>query len=159
MEIDVQSAASGAPTARRIQGFVRRIRRALQVSKVQTPKSIEELSVFFCGDDRMRSLNRRYRGKDRSTDVLAFPGTGRSLGDIVISVPYANRQARRGGDLPPREIDRLMLHGYLHLLGYDHESDRGEMDALESRLRGRLGLNSGGDRPAGGARRQRASAR
>ena len=80
---------------------------------------------------------------DRSTDVLAFPtgsnGSRRQpLGDIVISVPYASRQARRRGEPAAREIDRLLVHGYLHLLGYDHETDRGEMDALEARLRKKL---------------------
>ncbi len=58
----------------------------------------------------------------------------------MISVPYANRQARRRGDSPAREMDRLLVHGYLHLLGYDHETDDGEMDALESKVRARLGI-------------------
>jgi probable rRNA maturation factor len=91
----------------------------------------------------MRSLNRHYRGKDRSTDVLAFPsGSGGDgfLGDIVISVPYAAREARRRDDTRAREIDRLLLHGFLHLMGYDHETDAGEMDALEHHLRRRLEL-------------------
>ena len=91
----------------------------------------------------MAGLNRRWRRKNRSTDVLAFPA-GESgdafLGDIVISVPYATRQARRRGDTPFREMDRLLVHGYLHLLGYDHETDGGEMDALEARVRSRLGI-------------------
>ncbi len=102
-----------------------------------------EVSVLFCGDTRMRSLNRRYRRRDRPTDVLAFPagaGAGGVLGDIVVSVPYAARQARRRDEPVPREIDRLVVHGFLHLLGYDHETDRGEMDELESTLRRRLGI-------------------
>ena len=87
----------------------------------------------------MRRLNRDYRGKDRSTDVLAFPAEGGPLlGDIVVSVPYAARQARRRGEPQSREIDRLLVHGFLHLLGYDHETDDGEMEALESRVRLRL---------------------
>lgn len=89
----------------------------------------------------MRALNRRYRGKDASTDVLSFPaGHGALLGDIVVSVPYAARQARRRGDRTGREIERLLVHGYLHLLGYDHETDDGQMDALETKLKRRLGL-------------------
>lgn len=88
----------------------------------------------------MRSLNRRYRRKDRSTDVLSFPSAPPLLGDIAISVPYAGRQARRRHEPISREIDRLLVHGYLHLLGYDHETDRGEMDALERKLRRRLGI-------------------
>jgi probable rRNA maturation factor len=89
----------------------------------------------------MRTLNRRFRRKDRATDVLAFPGSGDGfLGDIVIAVPYAARQAKRRGEPVSREIDRLLLHGFLHLSGYDHETDEGEMDALEAKLRRRLDL-------------------
>jgi rRNA maturation RNase YbeY len=103
-----------------------------------------EVSVLFCGDRRMAGLNGHWRRRPRSTDVLAFP-TGQSdrrfLGDIVIAVPYATRQARRRGEPPSREMDRLLLHGYLHLLGYDHETDQGEMEALEARLRRRLDIS------------------
>ena len=89
----------------------------------------------------MRSLNRRYRRKDRSTDVLAFPGGANGfLGDVVISVPYASRQARRRGEPASREIDRLLVHGLLHLCGYDHETDSGVMDVLEASIRRRLKL-------------------
>jgi probable rRNA maturation factor len=109
-----------------------------------TASRAEEVSILFCGDSRMRGLNRRYRGKDRSTDVLAFPPDTRPdrpfLGDIVVSVPFAQRQARRRGEPASREIDRLLVHGFLHLLGYDHETDEGEMDTLETRLRRRLGI-------------------
>ncbi len=92
----------------------------------------------------MRGLNRRYRGKDRSTDVLSFPSAGSGfLGDIVVSVPFASREARRRKAPVSRELDRLLLHGFLHLLGYDHETDRGEMGALEGRLRRRLGIAGG----------------
>ncbi len=118
-----------------------RIARIVPQSRIQNPKSKIEVSVLFCGDRRMRALNRRYRRKDRSTDVLAFPGSARGLlGDIVISVPYAVRQARRRREPAAREIDRLLLHGFLHLCGYDHETDEGEMDRLEARLRRRLRL-------------------
>lgn len=106
-----------------------------------TGASPREVSVLFCGDARMRTLNRRYRRRDSSTDVLAFPAgetEGGLLGDIVVSVPYAARQARRRREPLSREIDRLLVHGFLHLLGYDHETDRGEMDELEGSLRRRL---------------------
>ena len=91
----------------------------------------------------MRTLNRRYRGKDRSTDVLAFPAGPAArgfLGDIVVSVPYAGREARRRSEPPAREVDRLLVHGFLHLMGYDHETDDGQMEALERRVRLRLGI-------------------
>ena len=101
------------------------------------------------GDKAMRSLNRKYRGKDRTTDVLSFPRReGRFstiqphvLGDIVISLPTAARQAKAAGDPCAVEIDRLLVHGYLHLLGYDHEKSRaeaGRMELRERRLRDAL---------------------
>lgn len=89
----------------------------------------------------MRRLNREFRRQDKTTDVLAFPASeGSLLGDIVVSVPYAARQARKRGEPRAREIERLLVHGYLHLLGFDHETDTGEMEALEGVLRRRLGL-------------------
>jgi len=103
------------------------------------------LSVLLVGDRAMRSLNRRYRGKDRTTDVLSFSfreGQGADvqhllLGDIVISVPTALRQAREAGHTLYGEVDRLLVHGLLHLLGYDHErgaADDRRMRARERRL-------------------------
>ena len=141
MQIDVASTVSDSPPPRRVRALVSRIARAMRESKVQCPGSKVEVSVMFCGDRKIRTLNRRYRRKDRPTDVLAFPGAaGGFLGDIAISVPYAARQARRRGEPVSREIDRLLLHGFLHLLGYDHETDEGKMDILESALRRRLKL-------------------
>lgn len=99
-----------------------------------------ELALVFTGDTAMRSLNRRYRRKDKSTDVLSFPGPGgeQGLGDVLISVPAAERNARRFGRGLEQELQVLALHGLLHVLGYDHETDDGTMDRLESRLRRRL---------------------
>jgi probable rRNA maturation factor len=99
-----------------------------------------ELALVFAGDGVLRRLNRVYRGKDRPTDVLSFPGPGgdQGLGDVLISVPAAERNARRLKRTPAQELDVLALHGFLHLLGYDHETDDGTMDRLERRLRRRL---------------------
>ena len=136
MDVGIRSSASGAPPRARVRRLLGRARRA-------TGDRAREVSVLFCGDRLMAGLNRRWRGKDRSTDVLAFPAGPAAagfLGDIVISIPYATRQARRRGESRAREVDRLLLHGYLHLLGYDHETDRGEMEALEARLRKRFGI-------------------
>ncbi|OGW33781.1 MAG: rRNA maturation RNase YbeY [Nitrospirae bacterium GWC2_56_14] len=88
-----------------------------------------ELSVLFVGDRAMRTLNQQYRGKDRTTDVLSFAlQEGRfnkvqpnMLGDIVISVPTAGRQAVDAGLTLQQELERLLVHGLLHLIGYDHE--------------------------------------
>ncbi len=106
-----------------------------------------ELSVLFVGDRAMRSLNRQYRGKDETTDVLsfslregAFPRIQPDvLGDIVISVPAAARQAAEAGHAVGREIDLLLVHGLLHLMGYDHE--RGEREARRMQRRERHLLN------------------
>jgi rRNA maturation RNase YbeY len=136
MDVDIRSSVSGAlPPAR--------VRRILLSTARAAGGGDRDVSVFFCGDRRMAGLNRRWRRKSRSTDVLSFPvgeSGARFLGDIVISVPYATRQARGRGDSPAREMDRLLVHGYLHLLGYDHETDDGEMDALEEKVRARLGI-------------------
>ena len=141
MRIEVSSRVKNSPTQRRVRALLVRAARLVPRSKTQTPESQREISVLFCGDRAMRALNRRYRGMDAPTDVLAFPAESRGLlGDIVISVPYASREARRRGEPPAREIDRLLVHGLLHLSGYDHETDGGEMDALEKKLRRRLDL-------------------
>jgi probable rRNA maturation factor len=105
-------------------------------------------TVAFVSDRAMRELNRRWRGKRGTTDVLSFPveqeeweqGEGRTLGDVVISVERAAKQAAENGLTLDEEIAQLILHGLLHLCGYDHESDKGEMNALELSLRRRLGI-------------------
>ena len=134
MEVGVASRVSAPLPARRVRGLLSRIARL-------TGSHGREVSVLFCGDRPMRSLNRRYRRRDRATDVLAFPAAdGEFLGDIVVSVPYARRQARRRGEPVSREVERLLLHGFLHLSGYDHETDDGQMRALEAKLLRRLDL-------------------
>ena len=99
-----------------------------------------EVSLVLGGDRLLRRLNRDYRGKDRPTDVLSFPGDGgeAGLGDVVISVETAGRNARRLGRSLLQELDVLALHGLLHVLGHDHKTDDGTMDRLERRLRVRL---------------------
>jgi probable rRNA maturation factor len=139
MRVDVSSRVSGSPPPRHVRSLLARAARLVPKSEFRISNS--EISILFCGDRAMRTLNRRYRRKDRPTDVLAFPGEDDGfLGDIVISVPYASRQARRRREPASREIDRLLLHGLLHLSGYDHETDSGEMDAVEGKLRRRLRL-------------------
>jgi probable rRNA maturation factor len=97
------------------------------------------LGVRLCGDRAMRALNRDFRGRDEVTDVLSFPGEASleegHLGDVVVCVPQARRQAAAGGLTLERELRTLLLHGVLHCLGHDHERDDGEMDRLERRLR------------------------
>jgi probable rRNA maturation factor len=99
-----------------------------------------EVALVLTRDPAVRELNARYRGRDKPTDVLSFPGPGgeAGLGDIVVSVDTAERNARRLGRTLQRELDVLALHGFLHVLGYDHETDDGTMDRLERRLRRKL---------------------
>lgn len=112
-------------------------------------------TVALVSDDRIRELNRRFRGYDKPTDVLSFEADGPDLdgylGDIVISVETASRQARRRGSSLPRELRLLTLHGFLHLLGYDHETDEGQMRRVEYQLRRRFRI-SRQRRPRAGAR-------
>jgi len=106
------------------------------------------VTVAFVSDRTMRGLNRLWRGKSGTTDVLSFPSgqdefeksEGLSLGDVVISAEQAARQAAANGLDFDGEVAQLILHGLLHLCGYDHESDGGEMNALELKLRRRLGI-------------------
>jgi probable rRNA maturation factor len=101
----------------------------------------DSFAVRLVGERTMRAYNRDFRGTDKSTDVLSFPGEsgpdGRHLGDVVIAVPRAAAQARERGHSLRREIRLLVLHGLLHCLGHDHERDGGEMERLERRLRRR----------------------
>jgi probable rRNA maturation factor len=116
-----------------------RLRRVLD-GAARTLRVRGEMALVLAGDRLLRRLNRDYRGQDRPTDVLSFPGGGgeAGLGDVVISVETAERNARAGGRSLARELDVLALHGFLHVLGYDHETDDGTMDRLERRLRARL---------------------
>jgi probable rRNA maturation factor len=122
---------------RRIPGL--RLRRLLNAAAGRL-RVAGELSLVLGGDRAIRRLNARYRGKDQATDVLSFSAGGgeAGLGDILISVPAAERNARRLGRPLSRELEVLALHGFLHLLGYDHETDDGAMDRLEADLRRRL---------------------
>jgi rRNA maturation RNase YbeY len=118
--------------------------RALKV----VPANGAGVTIAFVSDRAMRELNRRWRGKRGTTDVLSFPAgqdefeqlEGATLGDVVISVERAGAQAAKHGLSFESEVEQLILHGMLHLCGYDHERDEGEMNALELRLRRRLGI-------------------
>jgi probable rRNA maturation factor len=106
------------------------------------------VTVAFVSDRVMRELNRRWRGRRGTTDVLSFPSAqdefekaeGAMLGDVVISVEQAARQAGEHKLKFEEEVSQLILHGVLHLCGYDHETDEGEMNRLELRLRRKLGI-------------------
>ena len=136
-----------------LKPFLTDLRRALGIARA-------DWNLCLVSDRAMRALNRKFRKKDRSTDVLSFSAAPREkplrigsrarksrraprtefLGDVAISPLTARRNARRLGKSFQDELRILILHGVLHLMGYDHETDRGEMHRLESRLRRRLGL-------------------
>ena len=99
-------------------------------------------SCFIASGEALRKLNRDFRGKDESTDVLSFPSerTPGFAGDLAISIEHARAQARALGHPVEQEIGVLMLHGVLHLMGMDHETDRGQMRRAEARWRRALDL-------------------
>lgn len=100
------------------------------------------VTIAFNNDSKMRQLNNKFRGKNATTDVLSFPceadefeTDSNFLGDIVISLEQAKRQAIENNLAFEIEVKQLILHGFLHLLGFDHETDNGEMNELELKLR------------------------
>jgi len=123
------------------------VRRAIGAGAPARARSAE-LSVILTSDRAIRTLNRRWRGRDKSTNVLSFPaptaarGTPRHLGDIVLAYETVAREARAEGKPLDHHIAHLALHGFLHLLGYDHES-HGQAETMERRERrilARLGV-------------------
>ena len=103
-----------------------------------------EFAVLVSSDEAVRTANRQFRGISKTTDVLSFPdGEDGRLGDILISAGRAQAQAAQYGLSVEDELKTLALHGLLHLLGYDHETDNGQMQAQETKLRKRYGLPNG----------------
>ncbi|HEU4479387.1 MAG TPA: rRNA maturation RNase YbeY [Pyrinomonadaceae bacterium] len=105
----------------------------------------QDATIAFVSDRQIRELNRRFRGIDKPTDVLSFPAedlapSGSNLGDIAISLERAVIQAEENRLGLDDEVSQLILHGLLHLCGYDHETDNGQMNRLELRLRKKLGI-------------------
>jgi probable rRNA maturation factor len=142
--VEVTGAAVPRFSRREIAEFVRRVLIALRVDD-----DIHEVSIAIVDDDAMRNLNRQFRKKNKTTDVLTFPAddsdadpnaSGRPLGDIVISIDQARRQATDQKHSLATEVRYLILHGIIHALGYDHETDSGEMNALEVKVRQKVGL-------------------
>jgi probable rRNA maturation factor len=122
--------------------FARFVTRARRAAKLRG-----SVNIMVTSSREMRSLNRRFRGKDKATDVLSFPPmstfAGELAGDVAISADIASKNARALGHDVADEIKILALHGVLHLAGYDHENDEGEMAREENKLRNSLGLPSG----------------
>ena len=123
-----------------LQQFYERVRSQLGFAP-------ESVTIQLISDEAMAQLNETFRKKHGPTDVLSFPANGTRpargagyIGDIAISPETARRNARRFSRSLPVEMRILILHGMIHLAGFDHETDRGEMDRLERRLRKRLGV-------------------
>jgi len=123
-------------------GHAASVLRAAAQQQLAALGASRELSLTLVSDRRMRALNREWRGKDRPTDVLSFPQHGASIGDVVISLGAARRQAREGGWSLAAELRRLLAHGLLHCLGHDHHTaqEARRMAAAERRLLGRPGM-------------------
>jgi probable rRNA maturation factor len=147
MKVDVQVAsdAAGLPTDEEIRDRVTRAVRAVD------PGADVEVSVRIVDEPEMRDLNRDYRGKDKSTNVLAFPagdpgftppGETPLLGDIVVCAGVVAREAEEQGKLPEHHWSHMLVHGTLHLLGQDHADDdeAQAMEALERRILAALGI-------------------
>jgi len=111
----------------------------LQALRDRLAPESQGISLTYVDDRGMRKLNREHRGKNMTTDVLSFPsdaekGAFPHLGDIVICLPTAEKMAKKFGVSRRREVETLVIHGFLHLCGHDHETDRGEMMALQAQL-------------------------
>jgi probable rRNA maturation factor len=146
--VEVTGIAVPRFSRREIAAFTRSVLLALEKLD-RLDEEITEVSIAIVDDDSMTELNTRFRKKAKTTDVLTFPAddsynepsaTGRPLGDIVISVDQARRQAVDQKHSLATEVRYLVLHGVLHALGYDHEADNGEMNALEVEVREIVGL-------------------
>ena len=131
-DVQVTGSAAARMSRREISAFVRKV-------LLSVHREMQEVSIAFVDDATMQSLNRRFRQRNKTTDVLTFPGEDAC--EIVISVDQARRQAADEKHSVPTELRYLLLHGILHGLGYDHERDHGEMNALELKVRGKVGLD------------------
>lgn len=111
----------------------------LQSLRNQLAPSAQGVSITYVDDRGMRKLNREHRQKNMTTDILSFPSSAEKgafphLGDLVISLPTAEKMAKKFGVSRRREVETLIIHGFLHLCGYDHETDNGEMMELQAKL-------------------------
>jgi probable rRNA maturation factor len=137
----VNTASLAIPSSRALARFLSQARSALGLRG--------DVSVLITTDREIRRLNRQYRGKNKATDVLSFPADPivkkqeKIDGDIAISVHTASRQAAEQGHALATELRVLILHGLLHLAGFDHEIDDGRMERRERQLRAKLGLPQG----------------
>jgi probable rRNA maturation factor len=138
--IEMNGRANGNLRGASLRALGRFVARARRVAGLQG-----DVHILITSSRALRQLNRQFRKKDKPTDVLSFPPAlaGGYAGDIAISAEIAVQQAQALGHSLAQELKVLMLHGILHLAGYDHETDDGEMARKEERLRRQLGLTTG----------------
>jgi probable rRNA maturation factor len=141
----MKTSASGLGKAQKIPS-ARTLTRFLALAQ-KTVRLKGEVTVLLTTDAAIRKLNRQFRGKNKPTDVLSFPAEGLGAegyaGDLAISVPTARKQAVQQSHSLSTEVKVLILHGLLHLAGYDHEADEGQMARRERLLRAKLDLPQG----------------
>ncbi len=133
------------------------VRRAIAASEAFFEPTNAEVSVLLCDDAEIRRLNAQWRGKDSATNVLSFPSASHHavephLGDIAIAFETVSREASEEGKAFADHLSHLAVHGYLHLLGFDHETDEdaGEMEGLEREILNGLGIGDPYRAPTGG---------
>jgi probable rRNA maturation factor len=118
-------------TSRIDQHFVRKVIKAVLASEGVDDKIVIE--VAFVGSERIKKLNKKYRHKNRATDVLSFGGEGKYLGEIVVCVSEIKKQAKRNSAAYPKELAHVLTHGTLHLLGYEHENDPRDLENMHAK--------------------------
>ena len=139
MNVEVTGAAVPRLSRRDVAAFTRKVLLALdKQGRLET--DARDVTIAFVDDEAMKNLNRKFRHKNKTTDVLTFTSDGTYLGDIVISIDQARRQSVTEKHSLATEIRYLIVHGLLHSLGYDHETDAGEMNELEVDVREAVGL-------------------
>ena len=139
--IEIVNRQRARPIPRSLGDFAERALKAID-------KADKDATLVFVSDAAIKKLNRQFRGKNHVTDVLSFPTQAERfefenqsfLGEVVISLERAAAQAKENGLTFRNEVEQLILHGLLHLCGYDHETDDGEMNRLELKLRKKLGI-------------------
>lgn len=145
IRVEISGPAVPGLARRDLANFTRRVVRAVDRADA-APFQPTEVSIAFVRDARMKALNHQFRGKRATTDILTFGADpeeadqSRPLGELVISVDQARRQARQEKHPLATEIRYLVVHGVLHAFGFDHDTDQGEMNALELRIRDEVGL-------------------
>jgi probable rRNA maturation factor len=137
--VQIATRRAGVPHAR---SFARWARAAFAGSGVRRAQDCAELTIRVVSAAESRRLNRTWRGKDKPTNVLSFAADAPVLGDLAICAPVVAREAREQGKLPAQHWAHMVVHGVLHLLGYDHENDRdaAQMEARETKILAQLGM-------------------